>query len=101
MQARVVDSAQGAWLTVNGRRVLNLCSNDYLGLADAAEVKAAAKAAIDEFGVGSGGARSISGTQRLHVALEEQLAEFKRVESAMLLSSGFLANLAVIPALVG
>jgi glycine C-acetyltransferase len=100
MQSRVVDSAQGAWLTVDGRSVLNLCSNNYLGFATAPELKAAAKAAIDAFGIGAGGARSISGTQRLHVTLEERLAEFKRVDAAMLLASGFLANLAVIPALV-
>ena len=101
MDARVVDSAQGAWLTVDGRTVLNLCSNDYLGLAAAAELKAAAIHAVETAGVGVGGARSISGTQRLHVQLEQRLAEFKAVDGAMLLSSGFLANLAVLPALVG
>lgn len=98
---RIVESAQGAWLQVDGRSVLNLCSNNYLGFAGAADLKVAAKAAIDAFGVGAGGARSISGTQQLHIALEERLAEFKRVDAAMLLSSGFLANLAVVPALVG
>src|SRR5438034_1913460 len=98
---RIVESVQGAWLRVDGRSVLNLCSNNYLGFAGAADLKAAAHAAVDEFGVGAGGARSISGTQTLHIALEERLAEFKRVDAAMLLSSGFLANLAVVPALVG
>jgi glycine C-acetyltransferase len=88
-------------LRVDGRSVFNLCSNNYLGFAGAADLKAAAKAAIDEFGVGVGAARSISGTQTLHIALEKRLAEFKRVDAAMLLSSGFLANLAVVPALVG
>jgi glycine C-acetyltransferase len=101
MQRRVVESAQGAWLTVDGRQVLNLCSNNYLGLADAPELKAAAVAAINAFGTGAGGARSISGTQPLHLELEERLATFKGVEAAMLVSSGFLANLAVLPALVG
>ena len=101
MQAHVMESAQGAWVTVDGRRVLNLCSNDYLGLAAAPELKAAARGAIEAFGVGAGGARSISGTQRLHVALEARLASFKGADAAMLLSSGFLANLAVVPALVG
>jgi glycine C-acetyltransferase len=101
MQAHVMESAQGAWVTVDGRRVLNLCSNDYLGLAAAPELKAAASAAIATFGVGAGGARSISGTQHLHLVLEERLASFKGSQAAMLLSSGFLANLAVVPALVG
>src|SRR6478672_9064072 len=101
MPARVVDSAQGAWLTVDGRSVLNLCSNDYLGLAASPRLKAAAMSAIESTGVGVGGARSISGTQRLHLELEQRLATFKGVDGAMLLSSGFLANLAVVPALVG
>jgi glycine C-acetyltransferase len=101
MHARVVDSAQGAWLTVAGRSVLNLCSNDYLGLAAAPELKAAAIQAIETAGVGVGGARSISGTQRLHLELEQRLASFKGVDAAMLLSSGFLANVSVVPALVG
>ena len=87
-------------MMVDGRPVLNLCSNDYLGLAAAPELKAAARAAIDAFGVGVGGARSISGTQRLHLELEARLASFKGCDAAMLLSSGFLANLAVVPALV-
>ena len=101
MHARVVDSAQGARLVVGGRSVLNLCSNDYLGLAAAPELKAAASQAIETAGVGVGGARSISGTQRLHVELEQRLASFKSVDAAMLLSSGYLANLSVVPALVG
>jgi len=101
METRVMDSAQGAWLTIEGRSVLNLCSNNYLGFATAPEVKAAATAAIAAFGVGAGGARSVSGTQRLHIALEQRLAEFKCVDAAMVLSSGFMANLAALPALVG
>src|SRR6266508_2576700 len=88
MHVRVIDSAQGAWLTVGGRSVVNLCSNDYLGLAAAPELKAAAIHAIETAGVGVGGARSISGTQRLHLELEQRLASF------------FLANLSVVPALV-
>jgi glycine C-acetyltransferase len=86
---------------VDGRKLLNLCSNNYLGFADAPDLKDAATRAIEQYGVGAGGARSISGTQTLHVALEQRLAEFKRVDAAMLLTSGFLANLAVVPSLVG
>ncbi|MDQ3811347.1 MAG: aminotransferase class I/II-fold pyridoxal phosphate-dependent enzyme, partial [Chloroflexota bacterium] len=99
--APVVDSPQGAWVRVDGRSVLNLCSNNYLGFAAAPELKAAAARAIEQYGVGVGGARSISGTHTLHVALEQRLAEFKGVDAAMLLTSGFMANLAVVPTLVG
>jgi len=98
---RTVQSAQGPWLTVDGKRVLNFCSNNYLGLADHPRVKEAAKKAIDEFGVGPTSARQISGTLALHVELEKRLAAFKGVEDAIYVQSGFCANQAVIPALVG
>src|SRR5260221_4968538 len=101
MQARVTDGAQGAWLTVDGRSVLNLCSNNYLNFATAPALKAAATAAIAAFGVSAGGARSVAGTQRLHVTLEQRLAEVKRVDAAIRLSSGFMAKLAGVTALVG
>lgn len=98
---RTVESAQGAWFTVNGRRVLNLCSNNYLGLADEPTLKEAAKAAIDRMGVGPGAVRSISGTQSLHLELEERLARFKGTEATILLQSGFTANTTTIPAITG
>lgn len=98
---RTISSPQGAWLVVDGRRVLNFCSNNYLGLANDPRLTAAAKRAIDEFGVGPGAVRSIAGTFSLHVELERRLAAFKGVESALTFQSGFNANLAVIPALVG
>ncbi len=98
---RTVESAQGAWFTVNGRRVLNLCSNNYLGLADEHTLKEAAKAAIDKFGVGPGAVRSISGTQALHLELEDRLAKFKGTEATILLQSGFTANTTTIPAITG
>jgi glycine C-acetyltransferase len=98
---RTVASAQGPWLTVDGKRVLNFCSNNYLGLANDPRMKEAAKRAIDEFGVGPTSARQISGTLALHVELEKRLAAFKRVEDAVYVQSGFCANQAVIPALVG
>src|SRR5258708_12791081 len=101
MQPRVMDGAQGAWLTIDGRPVLNLCSNNYLDFATAPALKAAATAAIAAFGVGAGGARSVAGTQRLHVMLEQRLAEFKRVDAAMVLSSGFMPTLPVLPPPVG
>ena len=98
---RTIGSPQEAWVTVDGKRVLNFCSNNYLGLANHWKMKEAAKKAIEEFGVGPAAVRSIAGTMTLHVELERRLAEFKLVEDAISFQSGFNANLAVIPALVG
>ncbi len=98
---RTLNSPQGAWLEVDGRRVLNLCSNNYLGLADHPRLKEAAKAAIDRMGIGPAAVRSIAGTTTLHLDLEARLAAFKGVEAALTFQSGFNANIAVIPALVG
>jgi len=98
---RVIGSPQGAWLTVDGKRALNFCSNNYLGLANHPALTAAAKKATAEFGVGPGAVRSIAGTMTLHVDLEKRLAAFKGVEAAITFQSGFTANLATIPALVG
>ena len=100
-QIRTVSSAQGAWLVVDGRRVLNFCSNNYLGLANHPRLTAAAKSAIDRYGVGPAAVRTIAGTMRLHLELEARLAAFKGVEAAITFQSGFNANLAAIPALVG
>jgi len=97
---RTIESPQGAWLTVDGKKVLNFCSNNYLGLANHPALITAAKKATDDFGVGPAAVRSIAGTMNLHVELEKRLAEFKRVEAAITFQSGFTANLAVIPALV-
>jgi glycine C-acetyltransferase len=97
---RTISSPQDAWFVADGKRVLNMCSNNYLGLANAPELKEAAKRAIDEFGVGPGAVRTIAGTQTLHVELEKRLAEFKGTEATILLQSGFQANAATIPALV-
>ncbi|NWG16862.1 MAG: glycine C-acetyltransferase [Chloroflexi bacterium] len=98
---RALNSPQGAWLEVDGRRVLNLCSNNYLGLANHPRLREAAKAAIDRMGIGPAAVRSIAGTTTLHLELESRLAAFKKVEAALTFQSGFNANIAVIPALVG
>jgi glycine C-acetyltransferase len=98
---RTIGSPQEASVAVDGKRVLNFCSNNYLGLANHAKMKEAAKKAIEEFGVGPAAVRSIAGTMTLHLDLERRLAEFKQVEDAISFQSGFNANLAVIPALVG
>jgi glycine C-acetyltransferase len=99
MHPRTVASPQGAWITVDGARVLNMCANNYLGFANHPRLKAAAQDAIARFGVGPGAVRSIVGTLSLHHELERQLAAFKGVEATLSLQSGFNANLAVIPAL--
>ncbi|WP_374688650.1 glycine C-acetyltransferase [Promineifilum sp.] len=98
---RTLDSPMDAWVTIDGRRLLNFCANNYLGLANHPRVREAAKAAIDRYGVGPGAVRSIAGTMSLHVELERRLAEFKHAEACIALQSGFTANLATIPALVG
>lgn len=98
---RTIDSPMDAWVTINGRRLLNFCANNYLGLANHPRIKEAAKKAIDEYGVGPGAVRTIAGTMTLHVELEERLAAFKKAEACITFQSGFTANLATIPALVG
>lgn len=98
---RTIGSPQEAWVTVDGKRALNFCSNNYLGLANHPRMREAAKKAIDELGVGPGAVRSIAGTMSIHLELEKRLAEFKQVEGAISFQSGFSANLAVIPALMG
>jgi glycine C-acetyltransferase len=98
---RTLSSPQGAWLLVDGKKVLNFCSNNYLGLANHPKVIQAAREAMDKYGVGPAAVRTIAGTMDLHVELERRLAAFKGVESAITFQSGFNANLATIPALVG
>jgi glycine C-acetyltransferase len=96
-----IESAIGPEITIGGKVVLNFCSNNYLGLANHPTLRAAAKSAIDKFGIGPAAVRTIAGTTSLHVELEEALAKFKKVEAVITFQSGFSANLAVIPALVG
>ena len=98
---RTMDSPADAWMVVDGKKVLNFCTNNYLGLANHPVLKEAAKKAVDEWGVGPGAVRTIAGTQRLHTACEQRMAEFKQVEAALLVQSGFCANQAAIPPLVG
>ena len=98
---RTIGSPQGAWLVVDGKKVLNFCSNNYLGLANHPKLVAAAKKAVDEMGVGPAAVRTIAGTTTLHLELEKRLAAFKGVKAAITFQSGFTANLATIPALVG
>jgi len=98
---RTMDSAADGWMVVDGKRVLNFCTNNYLGLANHPVLKQAAQQAIDEWGVGPAAVRTIAGTQALHLAFERRMAEFKGVEASILVQSGFCANQAAIPPLVG
>ncbi|NMB53756.1 MAG: glycine C-acetyltransferase [Leptolinea sp.] len=98
---RTISSPQGAWLVVDGKRSLNFCSNNYLGFANHPRLVKAAKEAIDKYGIGPAAVRTIAGTMDIHLELEKRMAAFKKVESAITFQSGFCANLATIPALVG
>jgi glycine C-acetyltransferase len=98
---RTIESPMDAWVTIDGRRMLNFCANNYLGLANHPRIRAAAQKAIDSHGVGPGAVRTIAGTMDLHIQLEERLAQFKKAEACISFQSGFTANLATIPALVG
>ncbi len=85
----------------DGRRVINLCANNYLGLANDPTLKAAARDAIDAYGVGSGAVRTIAGNMAIHDELERRLAVFKRTEAALLYQSGFTANAGTVSAILG
>lgn len=98
---RTIDSAMDAWVTIDGRPLLNFCANNYLGLANHPRLREAAKAAIDQYGMGPSAVRVIAGTMGLHLELEERLAVFKQAEACITFQSGFMANVAVVPALVG
>jgi glycine C-acetyltransferase len=101
IQLRIMGSPADDWMVVDGKKVLNFCTNNYLGLANHPKMKEAARKAVEEWGVGPAAVRSIAGTQSLHVELEKRLAEFKGVEDALYVQSGFCANQAAIPPLVG
>ncbi len=98
---RVLETAQGPRVVADGKTFSAFCSNDYLGLANHPQVIAAFKRAADSYGVGSGASHLIAGHGREHHQLEEQLAAFTGRERALLFSSGYLANLGVIKALLG
>jgi glycine C-acetyltransferase len=96
-----LESAVGPEIKINGKKLLNFCSNNYLGLANNSEMKKAAILAIKKYGIGPAAVRTIAGTTVLHKELEEKLAKFKKAEAVITFQSGFSANLAVIPAIVG
>ncbi|AIM15033.1 MULTISPECIES: glycine C-acetyltransferase [Neobacillus] len=95
-----LDSPNGPMITINGKELVNLSSNNYLGLATDNRLKEAAKEAIEKYGVGAGAVRTINGTLKLHVELEKKLAEFKHTEAAIAYQSGFNCNMAAISAVM-
>ncbi len=99
-EINVVEGANGAEITIEGNKLINLSSNNYLGLATNETLKKVAKEAIDSHGVGAGAVRTINGTLDLHVELERKLAEFKGTEAAVAFQSGFNCNMAAIQAVM-
>jgi 8-amino-7-oxononanoate synthase len=98
---RMISGPQGPRVVLDGKPVLLLCSNNYLGLADHPRVREAAADAAMRWGVGAGASRLVSGTMTVHRRLEERLAEFKHAQTALLFGSGYLANIGVITTLAG
>ena len=100
-QRRLLDSPQAEHIVTNDKKYLSFCSNDYLGLANHPKLIAAMQAAVAASGVGSGASNLITGHHRYHDALEKQLAEFVQMPAALLFSTGYMANIGVLGALVG
>lgn len=98
---RLISGRQSSHVMCNGRDVLLLCSNNYLGLAEHPALAAASRAAIEQYGTSSGASRLVSGTMELHEQLERTVATFKKCEAALLFNSGYAANTGIIPALAG
>lgn len=96
----IIESAQGAYLTIDGKKKLNLCSSHYLGLANDDRIKKAVKKAVNQYGIGTG-YRTLAGTNVLHIALEEALARFKGAEAAIVFTGGYMTNLAAIQTILG
>jgi 8-amino-7-oxononanoate synthase len=98
---KVIESSDGRTASIDGKRVLLLCSNDYLGLAGHPALRLAAVEAMNRYGFGSGASRLVSGNSSLHQELEQEIALFKGTEAALVFNSGYAANTGVIPALAG
>src|ERR1035437_2051374 len=98
---RVLESESAAESRFDGKQVINLASNNYLGLTTHPKLREAAVEAVRKFGVGSGSVRTISGTMRLHMELEERIARFKNVEACVVFQSGFAANAGTVSAILG
>lgn len=100
MNIPILESAQGTHVFIGGKSYLNMCSNNYLGLANEPRIKKSAINSIKQYGVGTTSVRPLIGTNILHIQLEKQLAGFKKTEDALVLTGGYLANLAVVQTLL-
>src|SRR5580692_7831706 len=98
---RILDDEQAAICTYDGKQVINLASNNYLGLCNHPKLREAAIEATRKYGVGSGAVRTIAGTMRIHMDLEEKIAAFKNVEACVVFQSGFAANAGTVSAILG
>ena len=98
---RVLDDEQAALCTFDGKKVINLASNNYLGLTTHPKLREAALEATRKYGVGSGAVRTIAGTMKIHMELEEKIARFKNVEACVVFQSGFTANAGTVSAILG
>jgi glycine C-acetyltransferase len=98
---RVLEDEQAAECTFDGKKVINLASNNYLGLTTHPKLREAALAATKKYGVGSGAVRTIAGTMKIHMELEEKIARFKNVEACVVFQSGFTANAGAVSAILG
>ncbi len=96
----VIESGEGAYLTIDGKKVLNFCSSHYLGLAEDKRLKQAVKDAVESYGIGTG-YRTLAGTHKLHLELESAIAKFKGTEASVVFSSAYMANAAAIQTLIG
>src|ERR1700744_6041945 len=100
-QLRVLEDEQAPVCTYDGKKVINLASNNYLGLCDHPKLREAAVEATQKFGVGSGAVRTIAGTMKIHMELEEKIARFKNVEACVVFQSGFTANAGTVSSILG
>src|SRR5690242_5801418 len=98
---RVLEDEQAPVCTYDGKQVINIASNNYLGLTTHPKLREAALAATKEYGVGSGAVRTVAGTMRIHMELEEKIARFKNVEACVVFQSGFAANAGTVSAILG
>lgn len=98
--ARIIDSGEGAYLTIDGKKKLNFCSSHYLGLSVNPRLASAVKTAVDKYGIGTG-YRTLAGNHILHLELEDALAKFKHAEAAVIFTGGYMANCAAIATIIG